>query len=822
MENNISHDEFEKQISELKAQIETLKDAEKLNYTLFDIASAVNTTRNLEELSARIHKSLCRLMDLPNFFIAIYNANKGIIEFVYCMDQKCKYEPIKENLEDPQSLTGQVIASQKPLFFKEAYLLDRERQNKVIGATPKIWLGVPLIVRQKVIGAIAVQDYSDPDYFSQKDMDLLSAVSDQIAIAVERKQILEIIEKNERTQRLITENTSSMIAIVDRYGNYEYVNPAHGALGYSAEEMIGKTSFDFMHPDDIESMVRLLEKALNKEIKQIYFQFRVKHKNGLYHAIEGSFDSITDNEGNLEKIIFIGEDITLRKKAEKALQESEEKFRLIFQTSPDLIVICRLEDCVVIDINNVFVKYLKSNHQDVIGKKFSELGILDDIDAFNEFISMVKTTGEVNNYEITLALEGVKKRAILISAKVTSLDNIPHAIIIARDVSRHKILEAQLRQRQKMDTIGTLAAGIAHDFNNILAGIMGSLDLMLTEKKNLNTDQRENINNAITSSKRAAKLIKQLQVFSKSSESQKESVDVYPVIKDVFDILKQTTNPLIEKQLVIQKDQVFVYGFEDELYQVVMNLCMNGIQAIEEKERLENEFIRIWAKIPDKDDDNLPSWSDQNFIQICFQDSGPGMDEDTKQKAFDPMFSTKQMGDRKGQGLGLAIVYNIVTRKHGGFVSIDTVEGHGTCCSIFLPLAEKKPEEKKKPAESPEGHGTILVIEDEEIVRKIAVKALRLFGYKTHEAVNGIAGLELFMKYRTSIDAVLLDLIMPGKSGVEVLQEMLNIDPDVKVIIASGQINDQEPVDVLNKAKAYISKPYHIKNLKEIVSSVLS
>ena len=179
-------------------QIKTLKYAEKINYTLYDISNAVNITHNLEELYQSIYNSLNKLMLLPNFFIAIYDNKTKTINFEYLVDEYDDDFPIIENLEKPNCLTGEVILTKRPLFLKENMLIERAKKNRLMGTIPKIWLGVPLVIQDKVIGVIAVQSYTDPDYFSYKDLEILVSVSDQIAIAIERKQTLDALEKKEK------------------------------------------------------------------------------------------------------------------------------------------------------------------------------------------------------------------------------------------------------------------------------------------------------------------------------------------------------------------------------------------------------------------------------------------------------------------------------------------------------------------------------------------------------------------------------------------------------------------------------------------------
>jgi transcriptional regulator with GAF, ATPase, and Fis domain len=180
-------------------QIAPLENAEKINYTLFDISNTINSTYTLKELYQSIYNSLNKLMHLPNFLIAMYDRKNKIINFDYFIDEYDDDLPIINTVEEPNCLTGEVIITKRPLFLKENALLDRAKKNKLVGSLPKIWLGIPIIIQDKAIGAICVQDYKDPNYFTHKHLEILVCVADQLAIAIERKQIFDTLEKKEQT-----------------------------------------------------------------------------------------------------------------------------------------------------------------------------------------------------------------------------------------------------------------------------------------------------------------------------------------------------------------------------------------------------------------------------------------------------------------------------------------------------------------------------------------------------------------------------------------------------------------------------------------------
>lgn len=794
----------------LEKQIETLQYAEKINYTLYDISNAVNTTHNLEELYQSIYDSLNKLMLLPNFFIAIYDNKNETINFEYFIDEYDDDFPIIENLEEPNCLTGEVILAKRPLFLKENMLLERAKKNRLVGTIPKIWLGIPLIIQDKVIGVICVQSYTDPEYFSHKHLEILISVSEQIAIAIERKQILDALEKKEKTLSLITDNTSSIVVIVDSQGIYEFVNPAHKMLGYDFNDLVNTSFFDLVHPDDVEKLMLFLEKGIAGNVSHITLEFRIKDSTGVFHSFDGTFDLIKNKDGFMEKIVFIGEDISEKKRTQKALHESEKRFSLIFDTSPDSILITNLETGTILDANKAFIKFSGLKKNEIIGKTTRKIGVWKNDKQRSAFIARLKEKGYYENLEAKLFLNN-KSIFTLISSSLLQLEGIPHVISIIRDISDRKNLEVQIRQRQKMDSIGTLAGGIAHDFSNLLSGIMGYLELLGIEQKNLSNNQKNNIANALISSKRAAKLIRQLQTLTKSSSSNPSNINIYEVVQDVFDILEQTTNPLIEKQIDFADNQIFVQGYKDELHRVFLNLGMNAIQAIENKGASSGSFIKFRAA----------QKTHNGYLHFCFQDTGCGMTREVKEKAFDPMFSTKEMGNKKGQGLGLAMVYYIITKKHNGSIDIETKEGKGTTFHIYLPVATKVVSEIKKEQQAKEGSKTILVIEDEDMVRDMAVKALKSFGYNTLEAYDGEIGLGIYKKNYRLIDAVLLDIIMPKMSGTQTFKQMLKINPDVKVIIASGHVTNQDQKKMFAKACAYLDKPYQIMELKQALQSIL-
>ncbi|MDP2103628.1 MAG: response regulator [Candidatus Gracilibacteria bacterium] len=380
--------------------------------------------------------------------------------------------------------------------------------------------------------------------------------------------------------------------------------------------------------------------------------------------------------------------------------------------------------------------------------------------------------------------------------------------------------EKQLQIRQRMDSVGTLASGIAHDFNNLLTIIMGNLGLLKMDAS-LSESSRDYASNALLSSSHAAELIKKLQRLSENMITEKANIDIYDVVIEVFGLL-ETTNKIVNKIVDIKKGDFYVMGSLTDLRDVLLNLGTNAFRAIEEKGFKEGDFIRIHADnytISTPDKTGLP---EGDYIHITFEDNGIGMSNKILEGVFDPFVTTKPRGEDRGSGLGMAIVYNIITNIHKGHISMESEEGVGTTVHLYLPKA--KMVEKTKTSEEVSkcsGDETILVVEDNEMIRNFVKTVLERCGYKVITAKDGKEGLDTYIANMNTIDMVILDLTMPHMSGQTVFEEMLKIKSNVKVIISSGQGNGEIREGVLSKAKGYIHKPYEISTLTDTVRAIL-
>ncbi len=394
------------------------------------------------------------------------------------------------------------------------------------------------------------------------------------------------------------------------------------------------------------------------------------------------------------------------------------------------------------------------------------------------------------------------------------------------DITERKLLENRLHQSQKMEVVGQLAGGIAHDFNNILTGILGNISLAMME------EDIQKIQPILTrveqAGERAAGLVKQLLDFSRRSQVDIKAISLPAIINEVVGIIQNLFDRRIRISVEGSEHLPLVLADAGQMNQVVLNLCVNARDALEQAAqqgicsspridiRMENLVIC---------DGKLPQHSPVvpgHYVKLSVSDNGIGMDEATLKRVFEPFFTTKSLG--KGSGLGLATIYGII-HQHRGWIDVDSHVGEGTTFTICLPVAPNEPPEPVQSAVKPpipHGNETVLIIDDEEVIRDLGTDMLSRLGYTVRTANDGQDGLDQFFRDRDCIDLVILDLSMPRLSGREVLAQIRSVEPEKKVIISSGYDVDQKSYNFENlDASGFVAKPYNLAILAQKVRAVL-
>ena len=392
-------------------------------------------------------------------------------------------------------------------------------------------------------------------------------------------------------------------------------------------------------------------------------------------------------------------------------------------------------------------------------------------------------------------------------------------LLSLQDISEFKKIESELLHAQKMESIGTLAGGIAHDFNNILTAIFGYGDIALM---NMAADdpQRQSVENMLQAAHRAASLAKDLLLFSRKQTSDKKNADLNEIVRSVEKFLLRVIAEDITCTITLDDGTMPVFADSRRLEQILMNLATNARDAMPnggslsittERTRLDDAFIAAHSY-----------GNSGMYAVLTVTDTGMGMDDETRRQIFDPFFTTKEIG--KGTGLGLAVVYGII-KQHDGLITVDSSPGKGTTFRIYLPLTVSPAQKERidsNPTQSARGSETILLAEDDETVRDMALSLLESFGYKVITAVDGEDAVQKFRENRKRIRLLLFDVIMPKKNGLVAYDEIAEIKPGMKVIFASGYSTEAVHQKALgNENILSLSKPYLPSNLLAMVRSML-
>ena len=404
-------------------------------------------------------------------------------------------------------------------------------------------------------------------------------------------------------------------------------------------------------------------------------------------------------------------------------------------------------------------------------------------------------------------------------------------VIRIDDITELEKKEEQLRQAQKMDTIGTLAGGIAHDFNNVLGGIIGTISLLKFKLKNKGNISPEELIGYIDvmedAGNRASSIVQQILTLSRKKELKFVAVDLNTTLKHVMKICETTFDKKIELIFEYWKGEAFAKADPTQLEQVILNLCVNAYHAMtimkNDNEKIEGKLnVDIEKVFSDKCFcKSHPEAKEHYYWLINIKDTGVGMDSKTIAKIFDPFFTTKDKG--KGTGLGLAMVYNIV-QLHKGFIDVYSEVNEGTAFHIYIPALDDNNVQVSEIEEANviKGEGVILLVDDEEIIRSTALEILKELGYEILLAKNGEEGVNMYKKYQERIDLVILDMVMPKMSGKEAFIEIKKINDNAKILMSSGFKFDERVKKVLELgADSFIQKPYTLVKLSKVIYNTL-
>jgi two-component system cell cycle sensor histidine kinase/response regulator CckA len=495
------------------------------------------------------------------------------------------------------------------------------------------------------------------------------------------------------------------------------------------------------------------------------------------------------------------------------LQYSEEKHRALTQYSNDGITI----------IQDNMHQYANPSYESLTGYNFNELRritfnnvIFPQSDATNKARHDILHNRDFpGTYEAVMTSKNGNKTEIEISHAPFMYDGRPAEIISVRDLSKRKELENQLQQAQKMEAIGMLGGGMAHDFNNLLTGIQGNASLMLMDMVSTHPhyERLKNIEKQVQS---GARLTSHLLGYARKGRYEVKPIDLNRLLEETSETFNRTRKEVtIRRELT--KDLSVIEADPGQIEQVLLNLFVNAADAMAGGGELILKTINTTHKeMKGKIYDPNPG----DYVLLTVIDTGMGMEKETIECIFDPFFTTKEIG--RGTGLGLASAYGII-KSHRGYIDVQSKKGEGTKFSIYLPASEKKIKEPVKASEQVvQGTGTVLLVDDEEMVMEVGRDMLEAIGYSVLIARDGKEAIEVYRKNWHSIDIVLLDMVMPNISGSEAYDRMKEINPDIKVLLSSGYSIDGQANEILKRGcNGFIQKPFNINEFSGKIRVIL-
>lgn len=521
------------------------------------------------------------------------------------------------------------------------------------------------------------------------------------------------------------------------------------------------------------------------------------------------------------------QEIAEKKRVAEGLATSEKRYRDLFNNISDLIVTHSL-DGRLLSINPIAAFSLGYQIEDVTGKILSDMLPQEyRLDFKTNYLERIKKLGFLEGITQVKAQDGTFRYIEYRSILVKNLGPVHYVTATGRDVTDRvlarrelKAMESRLVQSQKMQAVGTLASGISHDFNNILQVISGYVQLMMEKDAGDATDRRylTGIDNSV---KRALDLVRRLLTFSRKVETQMVSLDLNRQIYQAVKLMERIIPPMIEIETYLDGDLRTISADANQIEQILMNLATNARDAMPEGGKIIVETENV---VVNKDERPLNGQAaPEVYVRLKFSDTGVGIDKSISDKIFEPFFTTKDVGE--GTGLGLSTVYGIV-KTHGGRITVEGGPGLGASFTILLPAlpdSKKAVTDVQKTSEKAMGNKeTILLVDDEKEVLEIASEVLESYGYQTITAGSGESALSLYSKEKNKIDLVLLDLGMPGMGGRNCLKELIEIDPSIKVIIASGYSYQGPGREALETgAVGFIPKPYRLNELLLKIRNVL-
>ena len=627
-----------------------------------------------------------------------------------------------------------------------------------------------------------------------------------------------LFERAELFQQ-ISETGNDLVAVLDLDGVRLYTSPSYQTL-FENEPLHGSDGFANIHPEDRERMRQLFNATVKSGIGQ-RADFRFLLQDGTDRYIESQGGVIRDKHGTVSGVIVVSRDVTRRKSAEQNLKASEERFRNVFQTANDAIILTDGRGNIAA-WNAASQRMFGYSEEEVRGKPLTSVFPERYREGQQAGFGLTPAASASRFIAIAVELHGLRKDGNEFPLEFTLSTwkgEGTGAVVVFKDITEKKHLETQSLRAQRLESVGRLAGGIAHDLNNVLSPIL-MLAPLLGPKLHDPADKRM-LELVEASARRGADMVRQILSFSRGVEGSEALVQIQPLIDEQVKLAKQTFPPSIKVRSNVAPDLRPVMGNPTRLFQVLMNLCVNARDAMPnggsllleaENVLLDSEYVRVH-----------PETKAGPHVVVRVRDTGTGIPPEIIEKMFKSFFTTKPHD--RGTGLGLSTVLSIVNQCHG-HVRVKSEVGQGTTFEIYLPSVEQKATQgsKTKIPDLPKGHGQwVLLVDDEETIRQITTATLENSGYQVLSACDGSQAVALYAEHEDRISLIIADMVMPFMDGATMIDALKRVNPAVKILAMSGQMDDRKLDHLIEKKEIlFLPKPFSSEKLLTSVHQLLA
>jgi PAS domain S-box-containing protein len=584
--------------------------------------------------------------------------------------------------------------------------------------------------------------------------------------------------------------------------------------GIGESEQLGYGWIEQLHPDDKEPVAAAWRKAVETDI-MFQFEFRIRRHDGIYRLFDTRAKRLIDADGHALKWVGSNTDITERKEIEERIHQQAS----LLDKTQDAVLVCDLSHRILY-WNKGAQRLYGWRSENVLGRELSEVICKGDQHLNEKMLEALEYSDEWQAELVNYTKNGDKIIVISSWTRVRNEENKPDYILVVNsDVTEKKRTEEQLFRIQRLESIGTLAGGIAHDLNNILSPILMASE-MLQLKEKLESEVEPWLSIINDNAKRGGNLIRQVLAFARGTDGERVEISFQKQILEVVKVIRETFPKKINIVSEIEPDLALISADPTQMHQVLMNLAVNARDAMPD-----GGILKISAQNVVLDEIatrmNIEA-REGNYVLLTVEDNGEGMTKEVLSRIWDPFYTTKPIGE--GIGLGLSTALTII-KSHNGFTNVYSEAGHGTKFSIYLPALRslKESDFTKTTFLKPEGHGElILVVDDEPDIRRVTGATLEKYGYNILAAADGTEALALFVKQIEKIDLVISDLAMPYLDGAALIRALQKLNPELKIIAASG-ILDERKINLKEvKVNALLLKPFTSETLLKTVQSVLT